>query len=176
MIGPAIWLMKKSRLMREENQMISVRQFKDADAPELVGVMLEMVAFYGNPLAVEGDVSEDVIRQSKNVNIVVALSDERIAGFATYGFLYPVSGLRSFAYLQQIYVGSLYRRLGIAQTLMAFIARSCQSQGCNWMEWSTGRGNTPARNFYEGLGATGSEKIAYEITGEALRKLASFSE
>jgi hypothetical protein len=36
------------------------------------------------------------------------------------------------------------------------------------MEWSTGQDNTAARAFYESLGATGSEKITYEITGEAL--------
>jgi ribosomal protein S18 acetylase RimI-like enzyme len=137
---------------------------------------MEMVAFYGRPLAVEGPVSEDIIRQSKNIDIVVALSGDRIAGFATYGFLYPVGGLRSFAYLQQIYVASSHRRLGVAQKLIAFVARACQSRGCTWMEWSTGRDNTAARAFYEGLGATGSEKIAYEITDEALRKLASFSE
>jgi hypothetical protein len=58
---------------------------------------------------------------------------------------------------------------------MGFIARVCQAGGCTWMEWSTGRDNTAARAFYEGLGATGSEKIAYEITGDALRKLVSFS-
>jgi GNAT superfamily N-acetyltransferase len=66
--------------------------------------------------------------------------------------------------------------LGVVQQLMAFIARTCQAGGCTWMEWSTGRGNTPARAFYDRLGATGSEKIAYEPTGEVLRKLALLSE
>ena len=156
--------------------MVSVRQFRDADASELADIMLEMVAFYGNPLMVEGPVGEDIIRQSKNIDIVVALSEDHIVGFATYGILYPVSGLRSFAYLQQIYVGSQFRRLGVAQSLMSFIAKSCQDRGCNWMEWSTGCDNLPAQRFYEGLGATGSKKIAYEITGEALRQLALLSE
>jgi GNAT superfamily N-acetyltransferase len=156
--------------------MISVRPFEKGDAQDLADVMMEMVAFYGRPLAVEGSVSEDIIRQSKNIDIVVAISNDRIAGFASYAFLYPVAGLRSFAYLQQIYVASPHRRMGVAQQLMGFIARACQARGCTWMEWSTGRDNTAARAFYEGLGATGSEKIAYEITGEALRRLASFSE
>jgi GNAT superfamily N-acetyltransferase len=156
--------------------MIAVRHFEERDAQELAGVMMEMVAFYGTPLAVEGPLSEDIIRQSKNIDIVVALSDGKVGGFATLGFLYPVAGLRSFAYLQQIYVASFCRRLGIAQKLMAFLARACQDRGCTWMEWTTGRDNMAARTFYEGIGATGSEKIAYEITGEALRRLASLSE
>jgi hypothetical protein len=54
--------------------MISVRPFEDGDAQDLADVMMEMVAFYGSSLAVEGSVSEDIIRQSKNIDIVVALS------------------------------------------------------------------------------------------------------
>jgi hypothetical protein len=65
--------------------MISVRPFEDGDAQDLADVMMEMVAFYGRPLAVEGSVSEGIIRQSKNIDIVVALSNDRIAGFASYG-------------------------------------------------------------------------------------------
>jgi ribosomal protein S18 acetylase RimI-like enzyme len=154
---------------------ISVRQFEDGDARELASVMMEMVAFYGRPLAVEGSLPEDIIKQAKNIGMVVALSDDSVAGFATYGFLYPVAGLQSFAYLQQIYIASSHRRLGIAQQLMAFVARVCEERGCAWMEWSTGRENRAARSFYEGLGAAGSEKIGYEITGEALRALAASS-
>ena len=95
--------------------MISVRHFTDSDASELAELMLEMLAYYNTPLAVEGPLGEDIIRQSKNVNLAVPVSDDRIAGFATYGFLYPVRGLETCAYIQQIYVGSRYRRLGAAQ-------------------------------------------------------------
>ena len=163
------------RSLAEEPSMISVRHFEEADAPELAVVMTEMVAFYGSPLAVEGPLADDIIRQARDVALAVAFSGDRIAGFVTYGFLYPVSGLRSFAYLQQVYVASAHRRSGVARRLMAFVARACQERGCTWMEWSTGRDNAAARAFYEGLGATGSEKIAYELTGDALRGLASSS-
>jgi GNAT superfamily N-acetyltransferase len=156
--------------------MIVVRQFEEYDAQELAGVMMEMVAFYGIPLAVEGPVSEDIIKQSKSINIVVAISDSRVVGFATFGFLYPVAGLRSFADLQQIYVALSCRRMGVARKLMAFVAHVCQDRGCTWMEWTTGSDNVAARTFYEGLGATSSEKMAYTITGETLGKLASLAE
>jgi GNAT superfamily N-acetyltransferase len=156
--------------------MIAVRQFEEGDAQALASTMKEMVSFYGKPLAVAGSLSEDIIRQSKAIFIAVALSDDRLAGFATFGFLYPVAGLRSFAYLQQIYVASEFRRLGVAQKLMAFVARTCLDHGCTWMEWTTGQDNTAAQTFYEGLGATAVEKVGYELTGAALNKLASAAE
>jgi len=149
-----------------------VRQFEDADAPALATLMMEMVAFYRRPLAVQGDLQTDIVRQAQDVKIVVAFTDDMLSGFATYGFLYPVAGLQSFAYLQQIYVASDVRRRGVAEDIMSFIAARCLDRGCNWMEWSTGVDNLPARKFYEGLGANPSEKIMFEISGSALRALA----
>ncbi|MCG7394624.1 GNAT family N-acetyltransferase [Microvirga sp. ACRRW] len=152
--------------------MIIVRRFEESDADNLAALMMEMVEFYSRPLAVQGSVRDDIVKQAKNVHILVALANDQVAAFATYGFLYPVAGLRSFAYLQQIYVGSSFRRLGLAKQLMAFVARDCRDKGCTWMEWNTGIHNTAARTFYEGLGAKGSEKIAFELEGAELNKLA----
>lgn len=156
--------------------MITVRKFQDSDAEGLAVIMLEMVAFYGNPLAVEGSLAEDIVRQARNTQIIVAFDGDSMAGFATYGFLYPVSGLQSFAYLQQIYVAAAHRRMGVAERLMGLIAADCQQRGCRWMEWSTGRDNAAARAFYENLGATGSEKIAYQLSDAALQKLAMLND
>lgn len=152
--------------------MVVVRRFERSDADKLAALMMEMVDFYGRPLAVEGSLSDDIVKQAESIHLVVALADDQVAAFATYGFLYPVAGLRSFAYLQQIYVGSSFRRLGLAKQLMAFIARDCRDKGCTWMEWNTGAHNTAARAFYEGLGAKSSEKIAFELEGADLSRLA----
>lgn len=153
--------------------MIAVRPFEDRDAPDLADIMREMVAFYGRTLPENGFVAADIIAQSQHVGMAVATWDGQMAGFATYGFLYPVAGLRPFLYLHQLYIGAHARRLGVAQAVMAFLARVCVARGCTWMEWSTGADNTAAQAFYEALGATGSPKMAYEITDEALLRLAA---
>jgi ribosomal protein S18 acetylase RimI-like enzyme len=153
--------------------MIQTREFEARDAPALATVMLEMVAFYGRPLSVQGSLEEDIIRQAQNVKVVVAVEDGTVCGFATYGFLYPVAGLQSFAYLQQIYVAEAFRRRGVAEGIMSYVAKSCLNSGCNWMEWTTSADNIPAQRFYEGLGATSSQKVLFEISGAQLRALAS---
>ncbi|WP_406870435.1 GNAT family N-acetyltransferase [Thioclava sp. 'Guangxiensis'] len=137
--------------------------------------MHEMVAFYTRPLAVKGDLAADIVRQSENVQLVVATEGEDIIGFVSFGILYPVAGLQSFAYLQQIYVAEAHRRKGCAEILMAFVAQSCISQGYDWMEWMTGSDNTPAQRFYKGLGAVPANKVAFELSGDALKALAARS-
>lgn len=117
-------------------------------------------------------VGEDVIRQTRQVDIIVARDDARLLGFATFTSLYPVAGLLAFTYVQQVYVGQAARRLGVAQALMAGVAQAAKAAGSKRIEWSTSRENTAARLLYDGLGAEGSDKVYYVLDGAALDQLA----
>jgi ribosomal protein S18 acetylase RimI-like enzyme len=153
--------------------MVSTRRFEEADAQALSHLMMEMIGFYGARVAPDLLVAEDVIRQAKKVGIVVAHDDSRMLGFATFTSLYPVAGLLAFTYVQQIYVGQHARRLGVAQELMAEVARTAKAEGSTRIEWSTGKENTAARALYDGLGANGSDKVYYVLDGEAFDQLAT---
>jgi ribosomal protein S18 acetylase RimI-like enzyme len=153
--------------------MISVRPFEERDAQPLADLMMEMIHFYGatvDPMLV---VSEDVVRQSETVDIIVAQGDDGLLGFATFTSLYPVAGLICFTYVQQIYVGAKARRMGVAQRLMAEIARIATARGSTRIEWSTGKENAAARALYEGLGAVGADKVQYVLEGAAFDQLAA---
>ncbi len=135
--------------------------------------MIEMAGSYGATINPDLVVAEDVIRQARQIDIVVAYDAARLLGFATFTSLYPVAGLLAFTYVQQVYVGQAARRLGIAQELMAEVARAAKAAGSTSIEWSTSRENTAARALYDGLGANGSDKVYYVINGAALDRLAS---
>ena len=153
--------------------MISVRRFEEQDAQPLADLMMEMAAFHGASIDPRLVVADDVVQQAKSVDIVVAHGDGGVLGFATFASLYPVSGLIAFTYIQQIYVGTNARRLGVAQGLMAAVARIAKARGSTRIEWSTGRDNTAARALYEGLGAEGSDKVYYVLEGASLDRLAA---
>lgn len=153
--------------------MISVRRLEAKDARRLADLMMEMVRFYGATIDPDLSVADDVVRQSEETDIIVAADGDDLLGFATFASLYPVAGLISFTYVQQIYVGSNARRLGVAQLLMAGIAQIAKSRGSTRIEWSTSRENAAARALYEGLGAIGSDKVQYVLEGSALDRLAS---
>jgi hypothetical protein len=135
--------------------------------------MMEMIRFYGATADPALVVAEDVVRQSETVDIIVAQEGDGLLGFATFTSLYPVAGLISFTYAQQIYVGARARRKGVAQRLMAGIARIATARGSTRIEWSTAKENAAARALYEGLGAVGSDKVQYVLEGAALDQLAS---
>jgi len=99
--------------------MVSVRPFEERDAQPLADLMMEMTHFYGATVDPKLLIAEDVVRQSEIVDIIVAQGDDELLGFATFTSLYPVAGLISFTYAQQIYVATKARRMGVAQRLMA---------------------------------------------------------
>lgn len=156
--------------------MVSTRRFADADAQALANLMLEMVGFYGAAVAADLLVAEDVVRQAQKVDIVVAHEGSRLLGFATFTSLYPVAGLLTFTYVQQVYVGQDARRLGVAQKLMEEVARAAKAEGSTRIEWSTGAENAAARTLYDGLGANGSDKVYYVLEGQAFDRLATASQ
>ena len=153
--------------------MVSTRRFEEADAPALADLMTEMVAFYGATVAPDLVVAEDVVHQAQKGDIVIAYDGDRLLGFATFTSLYPVAGLLAFTYVQQVYVGRDARRLGVAQALMAEVARAAKAAGSTRVEWSTDVGNLAARALYDGLGASGSDKVYYVLDEDALDRLAS---
>ena len=153
--------------------MVSVRPFEERDAQPLADLMMEMTHFYGATVDPKLLIAEDVVRQSEIVDIIVAQGDDELLGFATFTSLYPIAGLISFTYAQQIYVATKARRMGVAQRLMAGIARIAAARGSTRIEWSTGKENVAARALYEGLGAVGSDKVQYVLEGAAFDQLAA---
>ncbi len=153
--------------------MVLVRPFEEQDAQPLADLMMEMIHFYGATVDPARVVAEDVVHQSKTMDIIVARGDDGLLGFGTFTSVYPVAGLISFTYIQQIFVGANARRMGVAQQLMAGIAGIAVARGSTRMEWSTGKDNAAAQALYEGLGAVGADKVQYVLEGAALDRLAA---
>ena len=79
--------------------MISVRPFGDQDGSALAELMIEMAEFYGATVAQDLSVADDLNRQAKAVDILVAVVGGDLLGFATSTVLYPVAGLIAFTYV-----------------------------------------------------------------------------
>lgn len=150
----------------------TVRMFRDEDAEPLSALLLEMAGGYGADVDPALSVPDDLVRRSRQVDILVAEAESHLLGFATCVALYPVAGLLGFTYVQQVYVARHARRRGVARDIMAAVARHAKDKGCSRVEWSTAAGNTAARALYDGLGATGTEKVHYVLDGAVLDRLA----
>ncbi len=156
--------------------MISIRPFEERDAPALTAIMLEMAGFYGATIQDGRNVEAEVLANAGHSDTLLALRDgEMLAGFATFATLFPVGALVAFTYVQQVYVASSARRLGIAQQLMAAVARMAKDRGHVRIEWATSVENSAARALYDGLGATGTHKVQYVLEGAAMDQLADMN-
>ncbi len=153
--------------------MIAIRPSVLDDTPKLADLMREMAGFYGAIVASGTRIEDDLPGHARTVDILVALDAEAVVGFATFAALFPVGGLVAFTYIQQVYVAAHARRRGIAERLLAAIAQTARDRGCDRIEWSTGADNLAARALYEGLGAIGSAKMYYVLSGDALGRLAA---
>lgn len=63
--------------------MIRVRRFEEKDAQALAGLMTEITRFSGATVRPDLVVAEDVVQQARQVNVIVALDDARLLGFAS---------------------------------------------------------------------------------------------
>ncbi|PRP92657.1 putative acetyltransferase [Enhygromyxa salina] len=95
-------------------------------------------------------------------------------GFALFFHNYSTWRGRPGLYLEDLYVSPEHRGRGHGRALLAALARLARARGCARMEWSVLDWNTPAIDFYEGLGATKmSQWRSFRLSDEALAELAN---
>ncbi|CAH1643106.1 unnamed protein product [Spodoptera littoralis] len=97
---------------------------------------------------------------------------EAVVGYALYFPTYSTWEGRSMM-LEDLYVRSSQRRLGVGKRLFEAVAKEASSTGCSRLDFHVLEWN-PARSFYEHKGAvnlTNTEQWCYyRLAGEALKK------
>jgi GNAT superfamily N-acetyltransferase len=117
---------------------------------------------------------QDGFCSNPRVYCLVAESDGEIVGALLYFFVYSTWTSRTGSYIEDLYVLPDYRRKGIARALMSTAATLALEAGCRYMQWTVLRTNSPAREFYESLGAFAvSEWALMRISGEELEQLSA---
>lgn len=93
-------------------------------------------------------------------------------GFALWFYNFSTFRGRHGIYLEDLFVRPEFRGRGIGKALLQNLAARCVEQGLARLEWAVLDWNTPARRFYESLGASGlTEWVPHRLTGEALQQL-----
>ena len=97
-----------------------------------------------------------------------------LAGFALWFYNFSTFRGRHGIYLEDLYVRPEMRGRGVGKALLVNLARRCIDENLARLEWAVLDWNTPARKFYESLGAQGlTEWVPHRVTGEALQHLAA---
>jgi GNAT superfamily N-acetyltransferase len=148
--------------------------------PEDVGLLVQLIrelAAYerasGAVVASEDDLRRYGFRPERRFEALLALIDNKPAGFALF---YPDFSTwlgRPGLYLEDLYVREWARGRGVGRRLMVRLAaiaieRDWPALHFNVLDWN------PARGFYRRLGINArSDWLPHGATGEALRRLAA---
>ena len=106
--------------------------------------------------------------------VLIADVDGEAAGFALFFHTYSTFLAKPGLYLEDLFVRSRFRGLGLGKRLMVHLARLAVARGCGRFEWSVLDWNAPAIGFYRSLGAVGMDEWTVQrVSGDALRRLAA---
>ena len=80
-------------------------------------------------------------------------------------------------FLEDLYVRDQYRAKGIGKALLAQVASIARQQNCFGVRWQVLDWNTPAIEFYKGLGARSMDEWkTVSLDGDALVRVAESSQ
>jgi len=123
--------------------------------------------------AMAAHVRGQVLAEHANIEILLAESDGKAVGFATFAVLHPAPDLGGQFFLKDLFVPEELRGDGIGLILLREIAKLAGARGCVRLDWTAEDYNTRALAFYDRLGARRvTEKIYYRFDGEALKDFA----
>ncbi len=112
--------------------------------------------------------------QEQEAYCILAFEGHTPVGFALYFYNYSTFLGRKGLYLEDLFVRPSYRGKGYGKALFLHLATIAHDQACGRMEWSVLNWNTPAIQFYQGLGATAQEGwTVYRLQQDQIRQLAT---
>lgn len=153
-----------------------IRPAVAADVPVILQMIRDLAAY--EKLSAEVEADETKLRATlfgarPAAECLLAFVAARPAGFAVHFTNYSTFLARPGLYLEDLFVRPEFRRQGVGQGLLLYLAKLANARGCGRMEWSVLDWNEPAIAFYESLGARRlTEWTTCRLTGPALARLA----
>jgi len=150
-----------------------VRTVEPADVPAVVAMVHELAAYERAPQ--ECGLTEQQLTAAL-FGAVPALyghlaldADGRPAGFALWFLNFSTWRGVHGIYLEDLYVQPRSRGEGLGRALLTELARICADRGYARLEWWVLDWNSPAHDFYRGMGAAPMEEwTVWRLTGDAL--------
>lgn len=157
-----------------------IREATHSDINIIHDMIVELAVYEREPdavLATPGDLEAALFGPAPALFAHVAEDESgTVVGFALWFLNYSTWLGRHGIYLEDLYVKPEHRGAGHGVALLSTLANICIERGYGRLEWWVLDWNTPARDFYESIGADAlTEWIPYRVTGDSLAELAARS-
>lgn len=163
--------------MNSNETRLTIRPATEADV-SLVLTFIRGLAEYEHlshlVTATEETLSEALFGARPGAEVLLAFETATPVGFAVFFHNFSTFLGRRGLWLEDIYIDPAFRRKGYGRALLLHVARIAHERGCGRFEWSALDWNTPAIDFYKGLGAVPlNDWTIFRATGQALEKMAA---
>lgn len=124
-------------------------------------------------VATEELLREGLFGARRVAEVVLAYLAGEPVGFALYFYNFSTFVGRPGIYLEDLFVEPAHRGKGVGKALLIHVAKVAVERGCGRFEWAVLDWNTPAIDFYRGLGAVPLDDwTLFRLTGDALHRVA----
>jgi GNAT superfamily N-acetyltransferase len=156
---------------------LTIRPATEADV-SLVLMFIRGLAEYEHlshlVTATEETLRDALFGARPGAEVLLAFEAQTPVGFAVFFHNFSTFLGRRGLWLEDIYIDPAFRRKGHGRALLLHVARIAHERGCGRFEWSALDWNTPAIDFYKGLGAIPLDDwTIFRATGAALEKMAA---
>jgi GNAT superfamily N-acetyltransferase len=156
--------------------MLVIRKAEPRDIPQILEFIRELAKYERQPqevVATQEDLLRDGFGEHPRYFCLMAEWNGEPAGFAFYFHTYSTWLGRWGMYLEDLFVRPQLRGKGIGKALLVELARIAVREKCGRVNWQVLDWNTPAIEFYRGLGAKMlSDWETFRLAGDALERLA----
>ena len=122
--------------------------------------------------ATESDLKATIFGKEPKVFCDVVEVDGEIAGMAIWFLNYSTWQGKHGIYLEDLFIKPEYRGRGYGKALLVHLAKLCEEKGYGRFQWWVLDWNSPAIEFYRGLGAEAMDEwTVYRVSGKALKDL-----
>lgn len=151
-----------------------LRAAAPADAPAIVALLRELADY--EKLLHRFHLTEETAARDMTgaaCHTELGFADGAAVGIATWGWIYKSFAAKRGIFLEDLYVQPAHRGRGLGRALLLALASRAREAG-GFLEWQVLDWNTPAIEFYKGLGATlMPDWITCRLEGGALEKAAA---
>jgi GNAT superfamily N-acetyltransferase len=163
--------------MNASETRLNIRPATEADIP-MVLMFIRGLAEYEHlshlVTATEETLRDALFGTRPGAEVLLAFEATTPVGFAVFFHNFSTFLGRRGLWLEDIYIDPAFRRKGYGRALLLHVARIAHERGCGRFEWAALDWNTPAIDFYKGLGAVRLDDwTIFRATGTALEKMAA---
>jgi GNAT superfamily N-acetyltransferase len=156
--------------------MLSIRPATANDATLITTLIRELAEYehLSHEVAItEEEVLRDGFGSRPKFRAMIAEWDGRVAGYALFFEVYSSFQGRPGLLLEDLFVRSQYRSMGVGKALLACLAEIALREKYSYLRWEVLGWNTPAIEFYKKLGAVFLDewKVVF-LLGDALQAVA----